>query len=373
MKKILSLFLLCWFGLGWMEPTEVVRTFEGAKIFPENGKPEFYTMQWVNGTVLMTKKIPLQIEVKDMGHQDIELLLNNDETPVLYAANIVTPVCADGECRLMYLRFYWNLLGEYAGYDRVLEEPLTKHDHDAFLEEDYRKLHLLLQDPHSVLRGREIEDLVEKPEPIEVNGVDAVAGATITEVKESVVEGALYSCYMAWHLVHGDIKEKLKQYTISRYDQSLGEQMLKSDEYDYQLFALRRLTQDQFLDYQDRILELLKSSIPLVRTYIIKSLPQNYWKDEQLQLRTWECFAAVDINSKSLLLNHINSASERVLKLLSRNLETMTKNQLRVYLQSLNKRKNIEQETIENLQTFSTSNQATYGYVVAEFLENYEK
>ena len=86
----------------------------------------------------------------------------------------------------MHIRLYWTLLGEYAGFDRYVDLPLTKHDHDEFKEEDYQKLHSLLKDPNSVLRRRTIDELVEKPKQRTVNGVDALSGATIAEVKESV-------------------------------------------------------------------------------------------------------------------------------------------------------------------------------------------
>ncbi|MGX1929334.1 hypothetical protein [Flagellimonas sp. 2504JD4-2] len=370
MKKVSGIFLFCWLLMGWVFPTQIDLEVDDFNIKPKNGKPEFYTMQWTDGTVLDHKETPLTIYVEGMGQQNIQLLVDKKQTGVLYAADICTPVCADGDCRLMYIRFYWNLLGKYAGFDRVLDEPLTKHDHDEFLEEDYQRLHLLLQDAHSVLRGREVKDLVKTPES---NGVDAVAGATIAEVKESVVEGALYSCYTAWQLVHGDTKERMKQHTMSTYDDNLKRHMLHSDEYDYQLFALERLDQNQFLDNQKRILEILQSSIPLVRRFIINNLPKIFWEDEHLQLQLWECFKSIDVNSKSLLLNHVDTASEKALEIVSENLKTMTKNQLKIYLENLNKKQYLGQNTLDNLQAFAASNHAIYGYLVKAFLENYQK
>lgn len=372
MKKVLGIFLFCCLGMGWARPTQVVLRFDNLKTQDNSGQPEFYTMEWTEGTELNTQKTSLQIEMKDMGEQNVQLLLNDNETPVLYAADISTPVCADGECRLMYLRLYWNLLGKYAGYDRVLDEPLTKHDHDVFFDEDYKKLHLLLQDEHSVLRAKDVEDLVDRPQSSQISGVDAVAGATITEVKESVVEGALYSCYTAWHLVHGEVKEKIKEHTLSFYSESLEQQMLDSNEYSYQLFALERLGPDQFFANQKRIIEILRSSIPLVRSYIIKNLPEEFWKDENLQLLLWDCFSPIDINSKSLMLQYVDTASGKVLEQLSSNLGMMTKNQLKTFLQKLKRREPWNQKIIENLEAFTKSNHATYGYIVEEFIENHK-
>ena len=57
---------------------------------------------------------------------------------------------------------------------------------------EYEKLHQILSESASVLANYEKEDLVQD---IEEEGVDGVSGATINEIKESVISGAVYSCY----------------------------------------------------------------------------------------------------------------------------------------------------------------------------------
>jgi hypothetical protein len=335
-------------------------------------KPDFFAMEWQEGIVLNNEPTPIFIEVETMGNQDVDMLVTSDNSPILYTADICTPVCADGECRLMYITLYWNLLGAYVGYDKVEGQALTKHDHVEFLEQDYEKLHQLLLDDNSILKRKKIEELVLKPVESELEGVDAQAGATISEVKESVVDGALYSCYVAWNVAHGPIKRELQDYTISKYNNDIKHYMLLSDEQDYQMFALKSLSEEEFLDFKDRIAEIFKVGIPLVRSYIVQNLPKLFWETEELQMPFWDCFPAVDINNRSLLLNHVHEAPVEVLVLLANNLGLMTKNQLIAYLNAIENRAKRDLHINAELLRFSNSNNNTYAYIVAEFLEEME-
>ena len=331
-------------------------------------RPEFFVLEWEEGEVLNEQETPLHIEVDSMGQQAVTMLVDKKYNPVLYSSNIETPVCADGECRLMHIRLYWTLLGDYAGFDRYPGLPLTKHDHDEFLQADYLKLHHLLSDKLSILERRSIDELVEKPKQPEVEGADALSGATIKEVKESVVGGALYSCYVAWHLVHGAIKEDIKEHTMSLINDAMVREMLNSNSVDYQMFALNQLEVEKYAEHVDRISEIFESSIPMVRTFIIKNLPDVFWSTEKLQRPFWDNFAKVDINSRSLLLDHLQHASKDTLEDLSSELRVMTKNQLRAYLQHLEERKMTSRSLRKNFEAFSKTDSEKYAYLVAQYL-----
>lgn len=334
-------------------------------------KPEFYVLEWKQGELLTEKETPLFIEVDSMGRQEITMLVDKKSDPVLYSSNIETPVCADGECRLMHIKLYWTLLGDYAGFDRYPGLPLTKHDHDEFLKEDYLKLHFLLSDKLSILERRTIDELVVEPEQPELEGADALSGATIAEVKESVVAGALYSCYVAWHLVHGAIQEDIKKLTLAMVNDEMVLDMLNSSSVDYQMFALNRMGEDNYVEYYGRIAEIFGSGIPMVRTFIVKSLPDIFWDTEELQGPFWKQFANVDINSRSLLLEHLNATSDKTLEDVSFHLGVMTKNQLKVYLEYIADYGQLNSSIRKNLQAFSKSNSEKYAYLVTQFLEDY--
>lgn len=302
--------------------------------------------------------------------QPIKALVDRDGRTVLYASDISTPVCADGDCRLMDIRLYWTLLGDYAGFDRYRSAPLTKHDHDEFVYADYLKLHQLLLDNNSILKRRKIDELVKKPVEPEEEGVDAIAGATVKEVKESVVSGALYSCYTAWHLVHGTIKDKIKALTIGSLDDQLLEHMLMTDNADYQMFVLKRFSNRQYNQYYARIAEIFGDGIPVVRTFIVKNLPETIWDSESAQRAFWEHFSNIDINTRSLLLEHLSKAPVTVVHGLSSQLGQMTKNQLKTYLEFLSESELLDASTRDNLRNFSNDQGEANAYLVSYFLED---
>ncbi|MGI9545283.1 MAG: hypothetical protein ACR2MX_18615 [Cyclobacteriaceae bacterium] len=341
------------------------------KIFDQ--RPEFFVLDWKPGTILREKNTAISIVIYDSSRTPVTALVNKNGEPVMYTADLATPVCADGECKLMHIRMYWTLLGGYAGFDRYPSLPLTKHDHDDFLEEDYMKLHQLLMDNNSVLGRRKIDQLVIKPEKPKVEGVDGASGATIAAVKKSVVAGALYSCYVAWHLAHGEIKDQLKKHTFAALTNDMVIAMLNSSHRDYQMYALKSIDDQQYQQHHTRIAEIFKSGIPLIRTFIIKNLPDTIWEDPGLQQPYWQSFSHIDINSRSLLLQHLNQAPKVSVKDLSLHLEVMTKNQIKVYLQHVTESDPADQTILDNLTAFAGSKTQSYSYLVEQYLEDLEE
>jgi hypothetical protein len=331
--------------------------------------PEYFVLEWKEGTQLTPLQTKYFIELDSLDSKAVIALVNEKKVPVLYTADIATPVCADGECKLMNIKLYWTLLGEYAGFDRYPMIPLTKHDHDEFGKEDYQKLHHLLADDKSLLGRRRIDQLVAKPEMRTVNGVDAVSGATIARVKESVVSGALYSCYVAWHLVHGNIQEQLKANTQSVLNKQMIIDMLYSVNQEYQIFAMENIDIPEYKEHYMQIAQVFRTSTPLVRSIIAKRLTTKFKDEPSLQKPFWEAFDVVDSGSRSLLVKYLDEAPEYVDDILSKNLRAMSKNQLRTFLDHLVNNKTVNPETRNNLLEFSNSDNETYAYLVKEFIE----
>jgi len=213
--------------------------------------------------------------------------------------------------------------------------------------------------------------LVEKPVRPKNEDVDAIAGATIQEVKESVVSGALYSCYTAWHLVHGAVKEQIKKMTIDDLDDHQVLTMLNSDNVDYQMFVLKQFTNRQYEENYERIAEIYAKGIPLVRAFIVKNLPETFWGSERLQKPFWDQFPGIDINTRSLLLEHLTEAPASVVVELSNQLGQMTKNQLKAYLGHLSESPLLDSSILENLKSFSDDRDETNAYLVSYFLEDH--
>ena len=307
----------------------------------------------------------------------IYLLSDEDGAPLLYYADILTPVCIDNICKPMVIEIYWNLLGAYVGYAVDPEAPLTKYDHDLFEKEDYQKLHDLLLNRYSILERRELSDLFDtnaKPqEKVKFKGqeVDAVSGATKKEIKESVVEGALYSCYTAWHLVHGEVVQKMDAYLDSIYTRELASYFLDSDYEDYQSYALKQLNADDFEQHLARITAIFGQAKPLLRRYILKKMPEELWKDEYTTVSFFQYFAHLDINTRTLLIKELENAHPQALRLLAVGIQDMTKNQLRSYLNYLETRPDLMDSTIEEaLKKTLAAKDYSYNYLIEAFLKD---
>ncbi|TMU57341.1 hypothetical protein [Flagellimonas algicola] len=368
MKSIFQIPLIVLLLIGNQEDVKRISSFKTTRVVMDTA-PEFFVLEWKEGMRLTERETEFFIQVDSMGRQEVVALLDEKETPFLYTSDISTPVCADGDCKLMNIKLYWTLLGEYAGFDRYPGLPLTKHDHDEFKIEDYQKLHALLTDDKSILGRRSVDQLVEKPKMRSVNGVDAVSGATIARVKESVVSGALYSCYTAWHLVHGEIREQLKAFSLTVLNEAMTINMLYSVNDDYQLFALGKIGSPKYKQHYKQIAKVFETSTPLVRSIIAKRLVSKYKDAPDLQKPFWDAFDTVDSGSRSLMINCLGDAPDYVPYILSKKLSAMSKNQLKRYLKHLNRKEEMNPKVKNNIAAFANLDYQTYAYLAKEFLD----
>ncbi len=267
------------------------------------GRPMKITRNWK--AVSTADRAFQYVDDSTLISMDILLLEDDGGLPEAYTTYIRTPVCDDTLCNLLHIQMYWNVLGNYLGFDTIAGESLTKNDHLAFTNEDYDKLHQLLQDDNAVIKRKSKAELFDKTETRQSEVVDAVTGATALEVKEAVVDGALYSCYTLYHLVYGEISDRIQLHTEELLDRGLTEKLLNSQYADDQLYALKNLNEDDFLRYKEIILGLIESAIPLNRIYILKKMPKILWQDREVQLKLGKYFMAMDVNSRTYVLNKL--------------------------------------------------------------------
>ncbi|MCP3928315.1 MAG: hypothetical protein GY705_04370 [Bacteroidetes bacterium] len=95
------------------------------------------------------------------GHRDT---LSNDflfevkskkNIPIHYFKHITTNVCFDNECRLLTITVYWSITGRYLGFELPKGEFLSKHDHEPFSNNEYKRLNDILYD------GKQLGDLLK--------------------------------------------------------------------------------------------------------------------------------------------------------------------------------------------------------------------
>lgn len=305
------------------------------------------------------------------------LLSDSAGNPLLFYADIYTPVCIDNICKPVQIEVYWDLLGEYVGFALQKDQPLTKFDHEEFEPEDYEKFHALMLDDHSVLGRSKMEDLFDKnaeaepdKEQVVYNGVevDAVSEPTKKVIRESTVEGALYSCYTLWHLINAESSQKIKAYFAEIYNAEISTYLLDSPYESYQRFALKKLSPEAYLNFRPQILHILKDASPLTRSYILKKLPDEDWKDRILSQYLYENFSNWDMNTQTLLLKHLEFADERATLWLSSQLSSMKKRQLEMYLKFLPEKPEALDERIRKALEKEGQSAYNYAYLIQAYL-----
>ena len=260
----------------------------------------------------------------------IKICRNSDQIPFRYEADINMPVCDDTLCANVILKIYWDLAGNYAGFDTIPGFPLTKFDHKKFTTADYQKMDQILKNRNSMLRILNKEDLVDKSIIIKSETVDAVTGATPQTIKNAVVEGAVYSSYSLWHFVNGAIKNSIANFTLDIYSEPISRLMLLSDNYETQLFALRRWSETDYETQSDLLFQLIRQSVPLVKANAITKTPLPFKSIEKNQ-QFAALFPILDTYSKSIFINRIiteKDVAEDFLSFIITNSKYFSKKQL---------------------------------------------
>jgi hypothetical protein len=233
----------------------------------------------------------------------VYLHLEEDSMPDHYSALISMPVCDDGLCQKLEIELFWDLIGDYIRFDTVAGIPLTKYDHLPFTSQDYEKLHQILSDENSILSRKTVDELFDEEKTRKSDSIDAVTGATAEEVKNAIVEGALYSSYELWHFAQGRIKLRIKEHTDEIYSELLRDKFLKSDSYEMQLYALRRFDEKDFAEEINRIKFILKSDSPLVQLYILKKIPIEVLSEHQAEFVA--IFTGISEGGRQLLIDRL--------------------------------------------------------------------
>ena len=307
---------------------------------------------------------------------EMNLVFSKDSLPLFYYADILTPVCIDKICKPLYIELYWDLLGNYIGYGEYDDELLSKYDHETFNSEDYLKLHKLLSNPRSRIERKKISDLYDadkkREKSIQFKGkeVDGITGATKLEIKQSVVEGALFSCFTLYHLVHGSAQNKMKETTALIYNEEVAEEFLTSKNKYYQEYAIKNLPLNKFEGEIFSIVSIFKTANPLNRSIILKKLPKSLFSHSIMTETVYHELEKWDHNSRTLLIKNVEYADYTAFIYVSKKMEHLTKNQVSGYLKHLNLQKPENHDIVmKNLQVFSEDSTYPYEYLVKEYLD----
>ncbi|WP_186758108.1 hypothetical protein [Echinicola salinicaeni] len=296
-------------------------------------------------------------------------LYNFQGIPAFYSSEFATAVCEDKICELLHIKLFWDLTGNYIGYDTLAGHPLTKFDHEPFEKEDYIKLHELLMNDGTILKFKRKDELIDKKILRPSDVIDGTTGATALEIKEEVVKGALYTSYTLWHIAHkGEIQNLLNEQTKKSYTKELAIEMMNSDRDSYRIFAVDQLSVDELSENIPFLIIGLKQGNPLLRKTILQKVPSPLWNDLDFQAKVCSLYGLLDVNSRFYLLQSLKEVAlvySQSLEELSKYLNKMSKNQLLEYLELVSKSGELSNSLKTNLSEFARS-ENRYSYLVMD-------
>lgn len=227
-----------------------------------------------------------------------------DEEGVLdgYYSHFSTPVCEDRQCLEAELVMYWDVLGNFLRFDTIPGRPLTKSDHEPFSEGDYEQLERILRTKKPSFVYLERNQLVRE-------AVDGITSATVLEVKQDMIQGAIYSCYTLWHIANGDIVFPIQAYTQRRLDNRLVKKILSSDHTEQHYFLLDHIADETFGTFLAEILALADRYGGYFVTSIMERMPVELLESEEVQTRVWRLWHSMDHAGKITLLEKLQPLS----------------------------------------------------------------
>jgi len=182
-------------------------------------------------------------------------------TPVSYFRKIQTSVCFDNKCRPLNLIVHWNVTGRYLGIELPPGEYLSKAEHEPFTREEYQHLHRLLGDAYSPLGNVSYNELVPR-QPMPLEKIDAVSSPTAKHLLDYIVEGAAFTTYTLWHIVHGSTRDEVSWLTATLLTPELFLRILESHDASDRMWALkhRKLIGGSSVNIRSALLQLVISA-----------------------------------------------------------------------------------------------------------------
>jgi len=223
--------------------------------------------------------------------------------PVSYYRKVQASVCFDNKCRLLNIILHWNITGRYLGFELPAGEYLSKAEHEPFVPSEYERLHMILSDPLSSLQSIAYSELVPVTAP-EISNVDAVSSPTAKDLLDLVVEGAAFTTYKLWHIIHGATADQAARLTIEALSPELLVAILDSPHTADQLWALdqRYVLKTSTHEIRKAILELVKDTNYNVAERAIEAVTVYDLQDEEFQKHLVACFDEVNYALKKAVI-----------------------------------------------------------------------
>jgi len=133
---------------------------------------------------------------------EIKTIKNTKQETELYYSIITMYPCINGECKIMNIKIFWDIYGNYYKFELDNNNVLTKLNHKNFTKREYLKLHQILLDTTSDFRFLKLNELTKQQSENSFYETDAVSGATIKNRDFKCINGAVKTTYQLWRIAN---------------------------------------------------------------------------------------------------------------------------------------------------------------------------
>ncbi len=236
--------------------------------------------------------------------------VDEDLTPLYYYRHIRDLSCFGEQCRPLNINLYWSITGSYLGFDLPEAEYLSKTDHEPFSVLEYERMNQILSDSTSVLSDLAEADLVDDTDR-PIPQVDAITGATKTNLLKQIVPGAAYTTYELWHIIYGKTREDIVQQTLQRLSPAILTRLLRSTETFNKIWVLNLIasTQECLDDVSELILENISPENYLLSERAIRAINPCMLASAEFQAALMDKIDQLDVVQQKMALSKFKDLS----------------------------------------------------------------
>jgi hypothetical protein len=187
-------------------------------------------------------------------------------------------------------------------FNAIPENPLTKMDHIPFSQSDYDKLtEILLDKSPSFIHLRRSELMVDN----ETAEVDGISSATVHEVKDNMVTGAIYTCYTLWYIANGGINFQISEHTRGRLGDELIREMIRAEKTENLHFVVENIEPSKIELFFNEISVQEKRHDGFFVQRVLKKAPDQLLAEIQVQNYFLRHYDILEYSSIYLLLQKL--------------------------------------------------------------------
>ena len=143
----------------------------------------------------------------------------------------------------------------------------------------------------------------------------------------------------------------------------------QSNYIDYQEYGLKKISTEDFQDHIKDVIRIFQTISPITRAYILKKIPNKLFQKEIVTIQFYTAFSKVDKNTRTQLIEKMMYSDVKSSELLVSHIDSMTKNQLVLYLVFLKEHPAYLNELIKKeLKKYTRAKDVKYKLEVKEFI-----